>query len=476
MSDEKLPLPEKGSLVSEEALYLNQLANQRNTLAFGGSRDPSRIWSQMVHDDPACISYYRELEEKDDDVGDALDSLKFSVTKRDRNIEPGDDSQLALDAADFVRSQLDNMPSFENVLDFLLDMCGYGFSIAEMVFDVSMGQASLININDCPQELFLFGNRYRPQIGPLQLLDSPWAADGRPAPEEKFLIGCYRGRARNRMGRPLLRSVFWPSWFKRQILGLWLQYGEKGPGTAVVTYPTNASEQDKAKAAETAMRIRKNFAVAVPDTFKLEVELLKTANSISPDVYEHLHQSMQYSIARRILGQTLTSFGGEGGKGTQALGKVHQDVKEERSIALAKSLMAIINQQLISRLVLWNFGPQCPMPTWKIDVKDRSDRDQTQRTLEGAQRMGVPIPVKFLQDEFDIPAPQDGEAVAVPNPSAPTPPAGAASASFSEGAQAVVDKDIAELDTVMNNLRDDSMRIFKQRVKEVVGRVGVVEE
>ena len=268
----------------------------------------------------------------------------------------------------------------------MLDCCGYGFSAAEMIFDVSMGQASLTDIHDCPQELFLFGDRYRPQIGPLQLLDSPWMTTGKPVPEEKFVISTYRGRARNRMGRPLLRSVFWPSWFKRNVLGFWLRYAEKGPGTAVVKYADAANDTDRRKAAELALALIESAAVGVPQNFSYDAELLKAARSISPEVYEHLYQQMQYSIARRVLGQTLTSFGGEGGKGTQALGNVHQQTLDARSVTISKTLMSAVNRQIVRSLHLWNFGPDVPMPTWKLDIEEKEDLTKELTIDQGVQR------------------------------------------------------------------------------------------
>ena len=46
---------------------------------------------------------------------------------------------------------------------------------------------------------------------------------------------------------------------------------------------------------------------------------------------------MQYSIARRVLGETLTSFGNEGGGGSKAQGDTHADTLEKRSVELCRS-------------------------------------------------------------------------------------------------------------------------------------------
>jgi phage gp29-like protein len=404
--------PPAGEIVSQRALLNTQFALYRNTLAFGGVRDPSIIWSSMLRDDGSAILYYRELEEKDVDVANALDTLKGSVLERNWTIEPADkDDTKAVEVAQFVEDQFSHIANLDNMLDNMLDAPGYGFSVQELIFDASEGQAELVDVHDCPQELFLFNNRYTPQIGPLQFLDSPYAGEGALVPEEKFLIYSYRMRSRNRMGRPLLRSVFWPSWFKRNMLRLWAQYAEKGPGTAVVRYGDADNAQEQQKAADLAQALIEQVAVAVPAGFEYDKELLTIARALNPDVYEKFFQSQQLDIVRRILGETLTSFGGEQGKGTQALGEVHADTMESRTVGLCKGVMSILNRQLIRPLVLWNFGPDAPMPKFAYDIEEKEDLTEQLGIVTGVYELGVQVPVSYVQERFGIPAADGDEPV-----------------------------------------------------------------
>ena len=231
------PMPPKGEIISSESLYLQQISLYRNTMAFGGTRNPTEVMAAMIYNMPQAMAYYRELESKDEDVSGCLEELKTTVLQRDRSILPAprDESAQAAEIKKFIEAELGKL-DFHAVLDCILKAPGYGFSVQELIFDVSEGQASLLEISDCPQELFLFGNRFKPQVRNLQLLDNPWASDGAEVPEQKFLVYSYRPYARNRMGSPLLKDVFYPSWFKRNIQRLWMQFAEKGPGTAVVHY------------------------------------------------------------------------------------------------------------------------------------------------------------------------------------------------------------------------------------------------
>lgn len=461
------PLPPPGEIVTEQALYLTQISLYRNSLAFGGTKNPSLIFNSMIRDDGTAILYYRELEEKDDDVANALDTLKESVLERNYSIKPFDESSQAVEVAKFVEDELSHVENLDGVIDNMLDAPGYGFSVAEMEYDTSEGQASLVNIKDCPQELFLFGNRFQPQIGPMQFLNSPYASSGVPVPEQKFMIFSYRPRSRNRMGRPLLRSVFWSSWFKRNMQRLWLQYGEKGPGTAVVKYDDADNEKNKQKAADIAQALIEQPYLAVPKGFEYDPELLKNARPMNPATYENFYKAKQLDIIRRILGETLTSFGGEDGKGTQALGEVHSDTKDIKAVRLCKATQSVINRQLIRPLVLWNYGPQSPMPSWSYDVEEPEDLKEGLATDQGVQRMGVPIPVTYLQKRYSIPVPAAGDAIAAPNVSAPQPNiTDTTTSNFSE-LDATGKREMTQFDTLTQQLRDQSVGLFKTRIREL---------
>lgn len=464
------PAPQKGQIVTDAALYLTQVSLYRNSLAFGGTRNPSAIWAAMTYNQPETMAYYRELEAKDEDVANCLDTLRLSVMERDRSVDAYDDSQAALDVQTFIENQIANL-DFHSVLDCMLDAPGYGFSVQEMIFDVSAGQASLIEIADCPQELFLFGNRYYPQVGPLQYLDQPWASEGTPVPEEKFITFTYRMRGRNRMGRPLLQSVFWPSWFKRNMQRLWVQYAEKGPGTAVVYYNDPDNQAEMQKAADIAQAIVERTAIAVPQTFKYDQELLKVARAQNPDVYMKFFQAMQYSIARRVLGETLTSFGNEGGGGSKAQGDTHADTLEKRSVELCRQLESVINRQLVRPLVLWNFGPSAPMPTWHFDLEEAEDLEVRLTIDSGLQRMGKKFSIGYISDRYDTPLAEgeNPDDLAVPNVSAPMVALrDTSSPSFSEASH-TAEAELGEFDHLFNQLRSETAQLYKTRVKEITG-------
>jgi phage gp29-like protein len=459
--------------VTQEVLASRQWMGALNlSRGFGGTSDPTVIWSDMINHNQAAFTYYRELEEKDEDVGSILELLTLSITSRERSLMPADDSQQALDVANFIQEQLKNLPDFDQVIESLIDGAAYGVSILENIYEVSSGQVAIIDIKDRPQEMFTFGQRFQPQIGPLRFLRNFGVDDGELVPEQKFLVFSYRPRNGIRRGRPLLRAIFWPSWFKRQAVRFWLRFAEKGPGTAVVKYPSGGNEDEVQKALEAAENIIEKIAVAVPENFQMVEALLTAARSQDPAVYRELVERNEHAISRRIIGQTLTTYGSENGKGTQALGTVHQDTEHKKTCAVSKGIERVINQQLIRPLVLWNFGPNAPRPVWSINKENYEDLQGRSAIDDRLQKMGVPIPLSYARKKYSIPEPKAGDEILEPRQqtapaNAPQDPNANRSSEYSEEAQ----KNAAAIRELMSALKTSAKDAYAQRVKQLVAEI-----
>lgn len=439
---------------------------------FAGVSDPTVIWTSMVRDFRTAFIFYRELEEKDDDISSALEMLKLAVLRRKAQVLPADDSSQAVEIADFVQQQIANVRNFQEVLETMLDAPAYGVSIQEMIFDVSAGQVELLDIKDRPQELFAFNPQYMLQTGPMRLMTNPWSIDGGDlVPEEKFMVFTFRPRSGNRRGRPLLRRVFWPSWFKRQALRFWLRFGEKGPGTAAVQYPTGATADEKNKALQAAEAIINSVAVAVPENFGLIKELLTSARSQNPAVYKQLIDDQKYSIVRAILGQTLTSYGNEGGRGSNALGSIHAKMFYLKEVEVAIKLESVVNDQMMRSLVLWNYGPNAPMPKWSISTEDEQDLVARIGIDSQAQGMGVPITKQYMQETYGFPEPGAKDEVLVRSQ-------GAGAGAISSGAAqtpSFTDQEAIhnakEVQQLLDSLRVSVADQYQKRIHEIAAAV-----
>ncbi|MDA2913151.1 DUF935 domain-containing protein, partial [Acidobacteriia bacterium AH_259_A11_L15] len=318
--------------VTDELVTPDVLANAgTHPVAFSGADNPSSAWRLMLADSPAAYPLYRDLEEKDGQISSALETRKDGVLRRERKIVAASSTAADQRRAQFAREVFAAIPNFENLLYELLDAAGYGFTLAEILWEQEGSTVFIRDLKPRPQDLFSFGPIGQPQTGPLRFsngLARRSLGEGGPLPDHKFLVYSFHPRHGNRRGRPLLRRVFWASWFKRQDLKFWLKFIEKGTGSVVVRYPQGASDQDKQRALEAAEAINTETAVAIPENFQIASELLNAARTGDTNVFLALaDQLCNNEIARVILGQTLTQRGSEGG-GSRALGEVHQEVFE----------------------------------------------------------------------------------------------------------------------------------------------------
>ena len=419
------PLPKQP--LTEELITPDVLASVgANPIAFSGAENPSAAWRLMLADSPAAYPLYRDLEEKDGQISSALETRKDGVLRRERKVVAASSSAEDQRHAEFAREVLSAIAGFENILCEMLDAAAYGLAVSEILWEQQGREVVIRDIKPRPQELFAFGEFGLPQTGPLRFANGSrvtslpararrgGATAGHESlilPEHKFLTYSFRPRHGNRRGRPLLRRVFWPSWFKRQDMKFWLKFIEKGAGSVVVRYPQGSTDQDKQRALEAAEAINDETAVAIPENFQIVTELLDAARAGSTDTFLALADTLcNNEIARVILGQTLTQRGSEGG-GSRALGEVHQEVRFEKIAADARDLMSVINDQLLRRLFLFNFGPDVKPPRWTIQLDPPADLASRISIDERLARLGVPFPLGYFQRTYSIPAPQANETV-----------------------------------------------------------------
>jgi phage gp29-like protein len=405
--------PVRGELM--DARVLADRSQQLNLAPFSGAVNPSMIWDQMMRDDPGVFAYYRDLEEKDDQIAQCLETRKNGVLSRERQLVAASKDAADQKVMEFVKEVLAAIPNFDNVLAELLDAPAFGLTVAETIWQYDGARIYVEDLKARPPEWFLFNPVIQMQNGPLRLKKNIWDLDGVVVPEHKFVVWSFRPRYGNRRGRPLLRRLFWPSWIKRNAIRLWLKYAEKGPGTIAVKYRAGSGDEEQRQALKAAEDISATTAVAFPEGFTIEESLLKAARSVPSEIFRALlKEYADAAIAKIILGQTLTSAGSDQGAGSRALGQVHQDVRLEIVRADAGALMTAINDQVVRPLVTFNFGPDTPAPKWEITVEEPEDLDLHAKRDQILQQMGTPIPKKYALSTYGIPELEEGDEILEP--------------------------------------------------------------
>ncbi len=405
--------------------------------------DPSWVWEQIRFNPHLAMSVFDDIEEKDDMVATALETRKDSVLAKSRRVLPASQKRQDKKVAEFIEETLEGgfvkstngvLFGMDNLLFEALDAIGKGVSVGEIIYDSTGDRVYIKDVKFHPQQLFSFSATnqsalsastfMQPQTGPLRLRPGLFGhsfTSEEVLPESKFFVHTYRPRHSNRWGTPLVRKVFWLSWFKRAGTKQWLRYLEKGSGTVISKYNDGASADEQNTALEAARAANEETAIAIPAKFVLEVlqHVRQSMGTAFGDLVDNLCNN---GIARVILGQTLTSRGGEGGGGARALGEVHERVSATKTEVDSKSAMLAFNMRLVWPLVLMNYGPNVPSPVWAIDYEPGNDLTVTSEWLKNLHEMRVPLSKNYVYNAFAGTRPEseddvlEGKGEASPSP------------------------------------------------------------
>lgn len=424
-------MPDK-DLITDEILSSERISNYMS-FAYGLSNlampdNPTWIWEQLRSNPWLSMAVYDDIEEKDAMVASSLDARKTNVLAKTRRILPASEKRQDIKLAEFIEETLEGYfggtdglrLGFDSLLHEALDSVGKGVSIGEIIYGEASDRIYIQDVKFKPQHLFSFGEGAMaaystatypfPQTGPLRLRPGIFGeglSSETPLPEKKFFVHSYRPRYGNRWGSPLLRKVFWPSWFKRAAVKQWLRHLEKGSGSVVARYNDGAQESEQLMALDAARAVNEESAVAVPKKFLMEV-MQHVRQSMGSAHMDMVDSFCNNEIARVIRGQTLTSRGSEGG-GSRALGEVHERVEERFTEVDAKSLMLAVNTRLVFPLTLYNFGAVKQPPVWSIDYEAGADLELMSKILERLWKMSVPISRAYVYNTFQGTQPDSEE-------------------------------------------------------------------
>ena len=140
-----------------------------------------------------------------------------------------------------------------------------------------------------------------------------------------------------------------------------------------------------------------------------ELKIHETGGSTgSNEVYDRLIQACDASISKTILGNTLTTEQGE--NGARSLGEVHKEVEDAKTLSDQRLLLSILNTKF--RAILKRFGLNVAggMIWYKSPDKDWNAL-QTKWNVISAISDKVPVDDDYIYEEFDIPKPENYEAM-----------------------------------------------------------------
>lgn len=220
----------------------------------------------------------------------------------------------------------------------------------------------------------------------------------------------YKARSGSPTRAGVMRTCVWMYLFKNYAVKDWVAFSEVyGQPVRIGKYDPSTSKEER-EALELAVAMIGSDAAGVisRDT---EIELLEAAKSSSVEVYKMLIDLCEATQSKAVLGQTLTSS--EGQNGTQALGNVHENVRQDLVKADARAVAKSLRMQLIRPWTVFNYGAEyadrAPKPVPQIS--DPEDLDKTSSVVTKLSGGGLRIGTAWVYKKFGIPEPKADEEI-----------------------------------------------------------------
>lgn len=327
----------------------------------------------------------------DPQVKSLFGQRQLAVVQRKWRVEPASDAAIDVAAADALEQNLYRI-GWDRVTSLMLFGVFYGYAVAELVYGREGGR---VVIDKC-----LVRNRRRFRFDPeggLRLLTPTDMLEGEPAEPPYFWH--YATGADNDdepYGQGLGHWLYWPTLFKRQGVRFWLTFLDKfGSPTRVGKYDAQTTtDADQARLLAAAYAMGSDSAVILPND--MVIEMVEAARSGAAD-YKSLHDTMDATMARVVLGQTASSQGTPGRLGNDEL---QGDVREDLIGADSDLVCESFNRGPARWLTAWNFpGAQPPRVYREIDkaedLKSRAERDEIVSRISGYKPT-----LKYVQETY----------------------------------------------------------------------------
>jgi len=348
-----------------------------------------------------------EMLESGDPVSGIWAQRKNALTGDEWNIVPASeisrkklDSKLSSDIAQTIQSQLEDIKDIDIFLSNISDAIGYSYSVGELVWKFENGQhvlSQLINVN----RNSIIGDRKDPTKLRIiidnnnngELLDQPnkWVVNiPNPIGGSPFRGGVLRTCIVYHMIR---RYGFqWLSSFT-ELFGTPYRLGK---------YPTNASVEEK----DELLSMLKDFGNSAYGVFSegTSLDLIESSKAGESLPHISLINMIDDWCKIRIIGQTLTTDVGISGTGSFALGKVHNEVREDIVQSDRKNEEQIVRQQIIKPMLNLSKFPNVEAPFFVRKIKEKKDIDLIGRTLNTAVNdLGMKVEKEFAHNILEIP-------------------------------------------------------------------------
>ena len=341
------------------------------------------------------LQLFDEMEKKDTHIGHCLNKRKSYVINTDYELLTEGTGRKDKRILEFVQRQLFENIEIDKLMLAMLDAIAKGYSVIQMDLERINGYVELKSFLHIPPWFCGFNKQnrlvyFRDTLNDYDVLD-----------ERQFVVFSYNPMYNNRYGNSELSvGIFWLYFWKKEDWKLWIKFLEAySSPIATAKYPNDLSEADQVRLLEVINNIRNSYVGILPEGSELELHQAN-AQSISKS-YESFIERVNAEISKRLLGQTLTSETFD--TGSLAQSKVHQRVLEHIVTNDCKQLQSAINDQVIRKLVDYNFDNVEYYPYFRFDLSEHIDLKERVEVYQGLQKMGLDIGEKHVRELFGVP-------------------------------------------------------------------------
>lgn len=336
---------------------------------------------------------------RDPHVQSVFRSRSAGVAGRTWNLIPADESPKAQEIADFVNDVLNQTPNFEHCLAHLLKAVSYGHSVTEVVWREDTDAIRIDALKTRRHDRFTLSDD-----GKDVMIYSDTGMK-EPVAERKIIYHRHEMLDDAPFEEPLLLTLYWPWFFKKNALGFWMVVAEKfGIPSVVGKYPQHFTDDDVKSLVTALTNLQQDSVAAVPLDTQIDTELGKLSVGEKGNFFKELLDSCNAEISKAVLGGTLTQEIGD--KGSYAASKTHQEVRQEIVEKDAKALQSTLDATLVMWLVEYNYGEQVAdelCPGIVFNVQPDRGTNEFANTLKTLSDMGFKVPEQFIAETFGLP-------------------------------------------------------------------------
>ncbi|WP_109083227.1 DUF935 domain-containing protein [Aggregatibacter kilianii] len=350
-----------------------------------------------------------DMEEKDSHLQSELGKRRNAILTMDWQIAPPPNASAAEQRdAQMLEEILRDATWLDDCIFDATDAILKGFSCQEIEWEQGLvGGLKLIrNVNWRDPAWFMTPQYER---NTLRLRDG--TADGVELAKFGWITHIAKAKTGYLSRIGLVRTLVWPFIYRNysardfaeflEIYGLPLRLGK---------YPEGATNNEKNTLLRAVMSIGHNAGGIIPRG--MEIEFAKAADGNAAEFMAMIDWA-EKSMSKAILGGTLTSQS-DGKTSTNALGNVHNEVRQELRDADLKRLAATLTRDLVYPLYALNcktFNDARRIPRFEFDTAESEDINSFGEGLGRLVDIGFRIPLRWAQDKMQIPVATESEDV-----------------------------------------------------------------